>query len=262
MKDPHVRALTYKMKVRENVTFVDPPALDHDEPRFHVHLAVGELRIELHDHHADEQSAKLAVTPFLDAWEMDAALAAHRRDFWFQFERAEVIDRSPQPPGSIVAFGMAVIARATMSAHGTVTVQRAAYPAPPRGFVVTGAVRQLWDRYEATIDDREPPASAGYYCYTTLLGLTPNGTGKSEKLPWVARALSIDEPVLAKLNTLTNKGGPTTARKYSPRPEAHTGAELNWLRMAVRVLTRRLGEWEHDRQAALPMITMSDLPPL
>ena len=261
VKDPHVRALLYTMRVRPNVTYVDPPALDHDEPGFYAHLAAGDLRIDMKDHHASERSARAAVEPFLDAWEMDAALAAHRRDFRFEFARAEVIDRSPQPPG-IVGVGSSVLGRLTMTATATVTSTRTAYPPPPRGFRVTDAVRQLWDRYEAAIDNREPATSAGYYCYTALMALAPPGTKKAQKLPWVARALSIDESVLKRIGELTNKGGPATARKFSPKPTPHTGAELNWLRMAVRLLTRRLGEWEFDRSAALPTITMSELPPL
>lgn len=250
------------MVVRENVTFVDPPPLAHDVPAFRVRLEGGELRIEMVDHFPDEHSAKNAVTPFLDGWEMDAALGAHRRDFWFRFERAEVIDRSPSPPspGRVVGFVFATLANATLVATATVTSLRTTYPAPPRGFLVTGDVRHLWDRYEAAIDGREPATSAGYYCYTVLTALAPSATKKGQRLSWVAQALSIDEPVLRTLNALTNKGDATTARKHSPRPEAHTGAEVNWLRMAVRVLTRRVGEWEYDREAKLPQITMNDLP--
>jgi hypothetical protein len=71
------------------VQFVKPPPIEHAAPGFRAHLADGDLRIELIDEYADVESATQAVAPFLAAWEMDAALTAHRRDFWFQFERAE-----------------------------------------------------------------------------------------------------------------------------------------------------------------------------
>lgn len=262
MNDPHVNALIYTLKVRETVTFVSPPPVLFETPVFAAKLADGELRIDMKEHFADAESAKSAVRGFLDAWELHDALTQHRRDVRFQFERAEIIDRTPSPPGSATGSAMVCLAGVTLSARATVSSQRSLYPVPPTNFMVTDRVRQLWDRYEASVEAREPAPSAGYYCFTTLMALAPHNTKKPDRLPWVASNLGIQPEVLHKLDKLTNKGSPELARKFSPRPIPHTGAEVNWLRMAVRVLALRLGEWEYDRTKELPKVTMSDLPAL
>lgn len=260
MNDPEVVALNYVVKVREGVTFSDPPPLHHETSALRARLENGRLRIEPVAHYADAGAARASVEPFVRAWELDAALVSHRRDFWFEFENAEVRDRSPTP-GPHMAAGSSVI-KMTVSGTASFLVKRAAYPAPPKGFVVTDQVRHLWDRYEASIDGREPATSAGYYCYTALTALAPPGTKKGARVSWVASALNVEDQILRTLSDLTNVGDHRSARKYSPKPRMHTGAEVNWLRMAIRALTHRLGEWEFDRDASLPQLTMSALPPL
>lgn len=249
------------MKVRENVIFENPPPIKHEHkaPHFRAHLESGSLRIDFVDHFADELSAKRAVQPFLDAWEIDAALAYHRREFRFQFEHAEVIDRNPIGNLAGIASGHG---RASATFGGaTVTVGRPEYPRPPKAFVVTETVRQLWDRYEAAVDDREPATSVGYYCYTAITARA-SALPKAKRVAAVAADLCVDAAVFTKLRDLTNKGDPKIARKHSPKPVPLTNAELHWIRMAVRVLTQRLGERECDRGAALQQIIMADLPPL
>jgi hypothetical protein len=257
VNDPHISALVYRLKTRTEFSFVDPPPVEHHAPGFDARLSGDELRIAMREHYPTEKEARAAVQPFVDAWEVDAALAHGRRYFWFLFENSFVVDRQPSQGG--LHGVLQATAQASASMRGTLSASRTTYPPPPTDFHVSALVRDLWDRYEATVDGRELITSAGYYCETGLTSLAP---GKKGKPAWVARTLSIEEAILSKLNRLTNIGSAQTARKHSAQPVSHTGAEIAWLQRAVPMLIRRLGQWEHDRTAKLPILTMADLPPL
>jgi hypothetical protein len=259
VNDPHVVALLYRMKLIEGVTFSEAPPLEFEVKDFRGCLTDNELRIEIKGHIADVESAKAVVEPFLDAWELDAALAVQRREFRFVFERPEVIDRSPI--AGIHGVMVASMPSVQVFGRGTVQVERVEYPPPPPAFAVNAMVRQLWDRYEAMLDGREPVPSAGYYCYTALETLVPRETAKADRATWPAEHLNVALPVLDMLQYLTNRGD-GDARKFSPSPNELTHRQLKWVRTALQLLIRRLGQRTADEHAVLEELTMNDLPKL
>lgn len=78
----------------------------------------------------------------------------------------------------------------------------------------------------------------------------------------VADALGAEPLIFETLNRLTNKGFAAVSRRYTTREDAHTARELERLREAIRISTRRVAEWEADRAAALPHFAIVDFPAL
>lgn len=271
MNDPHVVALHYRMCVRDSVTFESPPPLSHEAGPFTLHLKNGQVVVTMREHFDSEQAAREAVDPFLDTWVLHAALKAHRRDFWFEYEHAEVIDRAPPPePPGVVGAGTALMASFGLHATGTVSTTRRSYPAPPKSFARTPLVEALFHLYQSSVNERRFAAAAGYFALTAIKTRVrePGWPGGVERSRLTASALGVEHAILQTLHDLTTeKGDITTGRKVSDKAELdrsrppHTGPQLNWICEAIRVLALRLGEWEADRSGLSPL-TMAHLPSL
>ena len=258
MRDPHVSALVYTLETDETVVFENPPPLGGEEDKFRWRVADGALRVELKEHHASEQSAQDRVEPFIRAWELWETLRSSRRRIWFDFEKAEIVDRDPPPPGEPQIIEVGPIERAFRVIAPTISTPHLLYPSPPGRFMVSPDVETMWNRYEGYRAGREPLASMAYLCFTVLRA---SAGGNKE----TAKQYGIDLPVLKKLVSLTTEiGDPQTARKVPKggfrRP--HTEIEKKWIESVVRALIRRVGEWAADPDANRPKLTMTDFPPL
>ena len=258
MKDPHVAALRYRVVLAETVSFDQPPPVERETEAFRMRLADGVATFEMVEHHASEESARRCVQPYLQAWEIDVALRFGGPEISFEFEGADVIDRSPPPPGA----GQVIHAKAAMAAAGaldaTVHVTRRHYPEPPQGFVWCPDVETMWHRYTGYLDGRERLTNMAYACLT-VLEASAGGRKKA------AEQYGISDRVLRELGRLTTKiGDKETARKFTDLDECrpHTRAEEAWIEAAVRALIRRAGEWASDSTARLPRLTKSELPKL
>lgn len=257
MRDPHVSALLYRLGTDETVVFANPSPLERETDAFRMRLADGVLRCEMKDHHASEQSARTRVEPYIRAWELWEALRSSRRRIWFDFEKAEIVDRDPPPPGEPQ---VNIVETAKMAFRGYAPTVRSTYqryPDPPRGVAVSPDVETMWSRYEGYLAGREPLASMGYMCLTVL---EASAGGREE----AAKQYRIDMGVLRKLGHLTSEiGGPQAARKVPGggfRP--YTGTEKVWIEAVVKAMIRRAGEWAAAPNADRPRLTMSDFPPL
>lgn len=257
MRDPHVVALHYRLVTDpELFEFENPPPIEHDEPAFRLRLEDGTLRAEMKDHLATAENAREVVEPLLHAWEIDAALRRGRREFCFEFERPEIIDRSPPEPGVIE-----VTASATVRTSGEVRAKiiSRTYPQPPVGFVASQDVQTLMLHLEAFVAGRERLVDAAYFCLTLLERLAGNRRD-------AACMFGIHPKVLSEMGRLTSDqvGDGQTARKLSRKSTLtpHTGDEVSWLQAALRAMIRRVGEHDFDPAATLPTIKMADLPPL
>lgn len=108
-----------------------------------------------------------------------------------------------------------------------------------------------WQQYRA---GREPLQSTAYFVLTLLESMT--GAARGQR-PAAARQFAIAYDVLRTVGKWTaTKGDARTARK-APFV-ALTGHEEVWLKCAVRLLIRRMGEYAAGVQ--LIPITMKDLP--
>jgi len=256
MRDPHVVTLHYRVVTDPLFEFKDPPPIEHEEAAFRLRLEDGKLRVEMKNHHATTESAREVVEPLLTTWEIDAALNRGRREMWFEFDRPELIDRSPPAPGVIEVhetFNVRIRdeARAKITSHS--------YPKPPTHFLASEDVQTLMVHYDAFVAGRERLVDAAYFCLTLL-------ERRAGGRPEAAREFYIDLEVLRKVGFLTSDqvGDGRTARKLSHKStlRPHTGAEVAWLQAALRALIHRVGAYDFDPAASRKRLAMSDLPGL
>ena len=255
--DYHVVSLTYSVKSTEDVTYDAPPPVAFETSEARFHLADAKLTCHMKIHVSTEAAARAVVEPILRAWEVDAGLRLAKAEVRFQFESAELIDRTPVPSGTVSAphAQLTLIGHAptvvTLSTH----VTRQAYPAPPGDFRITPDVETLWHRYQGHLRGQEPLLAMAYFCLTVLEATAGGRVG-------AAATYKIDEPVLRKLGELTSvRGDPRTARKMlTPATPPLSGAEDAWIQETIKQIIWRLG----DRRSLLnlPTITMVDLPRL
>ena len=250
MNDPHVESLNYRLQTGEGLKFTDPPPLPHDEGRFACRLENGHLAVEMREHHTSVAAAREVVESFLDAWEIAETLNRGRREMWFEYANARMIDRTPPPPGASQVIRPMASDAVAVGVGPTVVRGERAYPPPPSGFVVSLDVRMLIARYERYTEGRELLAGTAYACLTYVTKNLANGDADA------ARKFNISRSVL---DTLGRLAGGKGERKY-PSQGPYTPQEEGWVAAAVRILIRRVGE--HAAGSALKQITMADLPKL
>jgi hypothetical protein len=251
------------------MSFNNSPPVEWHTNAFHLRLENGLATLEIIEHYPSEKAARAQVEPYLRAWEVNEALKlAGYREFWFEFDSPDIIDRNPLPPPEspyVVEGSGKFEARASIRAKGQVIRQR--YPAPPEDFILSPDAETLWIRYLGYLNGREPLAAASYMCLTILEASAqrdPRATGGSKRKK-TANLFSIDRKVLDKLGELTsNVGDSQNARKAPENGEfrPHTSAEVAWVKAAIRALILRVGQYDADPNRPLPKLTMADLPKL
>ena len=254
--DFHVVSLRYKLLPSDRVTYVSPPPVEFEEEEVRFRLADGKLTCEMKTHFPTVEAARAVVERILRAWEADADLRWNQGELGFKFDRAEVIDGSPLPPGVIrvhVQGAAATFAVGTVSVH----VSRNHYPEPPGTFRLNPDAESLLLRYQGYLGGREPLLSMAYFSYTVLTANAP-GNGRRKR---AASKYRIHVDVLRKMGDLTScRGDRSTARKAAAAGQPLTDPESAWLQAAVKTLIWRLGD-THSA-TVLPLITLSDLPRL
>jgi hypothetical protein len=253
----HVVSLRYSLKANEQYSYKEPLPVEFETGEARFRLADGELKCDMKKHFASGEDARAAVEPALRAWEVDADLRRNRGDLRFKFERAEVIDRSPQQPGELrgIVHGVgAVSATGTLSTH----VINSTYPEPPsRGFQLTPDVQITLDRHYRYLDGREPLQSMAYFCLTRVERICGPGSRQQHR----ARARSeyrIEPDVLDTMGTLTSEHGDDLTGRKATAKKPLTGSQHLWLEAAVKKLIRQVGIPKTERS----LLRMSDLPPL
>lgn len=156
MRDPHVVALYYRLETDPSLIFKNPQPLDQDVDEFTLRLADGVLTCTMKEHYASAEEAKAVVAPFLRAWELDFALVQGQRELRFIYQKDEIIDRDPPPPGmpQVIQVSAAIAAEAAMQVSAYIS--RREYPAPPTRFTASPDVETLWHRYEGYKQGHEP----------------------------------------------------------------------------------------------------------
>jgi hypothetical protein len=265
MRDPHVVDLYYRLETDPPLIFDHPPPLDHDTDKFTLHLADGALTCTMKRHYASVEEAQAVVTPFLRTWGLDDALERGRCEIRFVFEKAKVIDRDPPPGGQTSS----IHTMATRGAGGRFVLRavRDAYPTPPNPehFTASPDVETLWGRYEGYKKGQEPLLAMAYFCLSFLKWRGSQHPGRGGVYDRVEAQYAIKCEVLDKLGCLTtNLGDATTARKVDKqsRHRPPTPHEAVWIDAAVKMLIRRVGEYDADPAAPWPTLSMHDLPPL
>jgi hypothetical protein len=248
MRDPHVVALHYTLETGPQLAFNDPAPLEKDKEAFTLRLADGHLRVEMKDHFATMDAARLEVQPYLQAWEIATALQHGPGALRFALQRAEVIDRNPSPPGDpITGVVIQTLSGAMVFATATVTIPLRNYPEPPVTFKASPEVFDLWTRYLGYRASTEHLPSMAYYCATAV--------------QHTAAGKTISSKVISHLRYLsTMVGTPQTLRKREAGQELreHTPVETAWMEAVVKRIIQRVGEWAADPNAQWPQITMEE----
>ncbi len=254
MRDPHVQLMHYAVGSGEGISYQDPEPVSFSNHLGTFDLSDNKLRIAPVEHFSEEEEARRAVEPFLRAWEMEADLNSNVGMIRFTFERVELIDRDPPPPGSpqvITVKGVATIS-VDLSASLQITCRK--YPQPPNTFRATPEVQHAYRRWIGFRSGKEPLQSMAYFVLT-LLESAARGRMNA------ARSFNIESAVLGTIGRLSStKGDPSTARKagLGTQFQELTAAEKQWLEKAIPLVIRRLGE--HASGAPLAPIALTDLP--
>lgn len=256
MNDPHVEKLIYRLELTDAGSFVNPPPISGETDVFRLRLENETVTFEFKEHFASVSAARTVVENFQRAWELDDALRRGHPTIRFRYQESELIDRNPPPPGSPLEINL----RGEVNAVGTVsarlTVSRSEYPAPPKDFGVSPDVETMWHRYVGYLEQHEPLQSMAYFCSTVIE--KDFDKGKRAK---AARKYNIDEAVLKKLGHLSsNKGDNKTARKATAIANPLSNKEEEWIKAAVLVIIRRVGEL--NTSSSLRHIEMGVLPEL
>jgi hypothetical protein len=257
--DLHVASLQYSVQPNEQITYVNCPPVDFDTEEARLLLADGKLKCEMKTHFSTAEAARAVVEPILRAWEVDADLRWGRGELRFKFDGADIIDRSPVPPGVTHGCAYAVLPAIMVSAAGTVSihVDRGQYPEPPRSFRLNPDAESILLRYQVHLDGREPLPSMAYFCLTVLEAKVTEGRHRKLR---AAAEYKIDKAVVRKIGELSTDHGDLLNARKATAMKPLTGQERGWLEAAVKMLIWRLGDTR--KRSALPLITMSDLPTL
>lgn len=256
MRDPHVQTMHYEVSSGESISYRNPEPLSFSNHLGTFDLSDGKLRIVPTEHFPDEDDARRAVEPFLRAWEIEADLTSNIGMVRFKFDRTEVIDRNPPPPGSPQVIELKGASMVLVGGSVSVHVTCSKYPQPPETFRATPEVQHAYRRWLGYRSGKEPLQSMAYFVLTLLESAA--GGRKS-----AARSFQIDVPVLGTIGRLSStKGDESTARKAGPGNQFQelSGSEKQWLEEAMRRVIHRLGE--HASGAPLVLISLRDLPSL
>ena len=254
VRDPHVQTMHYAVGAGEGISYRDPEALSFSNHLGGFELVDKELRIKPTEHFSDEREVRTAIEPFLRAWEIEADLTSNVGAIRFAFERVELIDRDPPPPGSpqVIASTGACSAFATVSAAAHLTCRT--YPQPSQTFRATPEVHHAYRRWIGFRSGKEPLQSMAFFVLTLLESVA--GGRKS-----AAHTFQIDFAVLATTGRLSStKGDQSTARKAGRGVQFQelSETEKQWLEEAVRRVILQLGR--HASGAPSAVLSMDDLP--
>ena len=254
MRDPHVQVMNYEVGSGEGISYRDPEPISFSNHLGTFDLRDKKLRISPTEHFSDEDEARRAVEPFLRAWEIEADLNSNVGMIRFKFERAELVDRDPPPPGSSQVIQVKVASMALVGGSVSFHLTCKKYPQPPKTFRATTEIQHAYRRWIGFRSGKEPLQSMAYFVLTLLESAAGGRQG-------AARSFQIDVAVLRTIGQLSStKGDENTARKAGPGIQFQelSGAERQWLEEAVRRVIHRLGE--HASGAPLALISITDLP--
>lgn len=258
MNDPHVVELRYTAKSeRDDVTYDNPPPIEHETPLALYRLADGVLTIHPREHYATEDDARQALEQFLRAWEANTDLNNPVGCLRFEYKHnPHFIDREPpsQSEGGMTIYPHDVYVKTYMEPV-LLTENRRQYPAPPGSFNADSElVRDIMARYRQWNTGGEPFQSMAN---AVLTRIETQAGGRSS----AADSYSISKPVLSSLGKLLGSGRGTAleVRKFtSSKVEPLTAQESEWIRQAIPAIIRQVAAAEAGATPA--QLTMDKLP--
>ena len=256
MKDPHVVALTYKVRHGSDFDYSSAKSLCALTGEVDLRLENGKARFVMRGHHTTEKEARDAIDDYIKAWELAAALEYGPNAFRLEFDCAEIEDRNPTPGVTTLHFKPLRVAVALGTPR--IVTKPPTYPAPPsKGLARSPDVESMYRRFVGYFEGSEPLTSMAYFCLTVLETSTVKCRGRRKA---AATKYGIDEQVLKNLGRLCSAKGGAGARKAEGVDHELSSHERHFLHMAVRAIIRRAAEVAHDPRAPLTPVTLRDLP--
>jgi hypothetical protein len=256
VNDPNVANLVYRFRsTNELDRFTAPTPLDATIDGFDVHLDDGVLTATPHDHFASADDAREILEPQLRDWEAQARVQDVWHSIRFDFEDAQVIDRSPGPGVEVYP----TTARGRVVAFDAVIMRdNSVYPPPATGFRTDPVVDAILGRLDDLDQRRTTLTDAANWVLTKVEDEFGRGAAKGGRRKQAARNLVIGETILSNLGRLAEQNDPKIGRKANRPVKPFTDNERVWMRAAIVLVARRIGE----RNAGGPLgrLTMSDLP--
>ena len=180
MNYPYIKAIYYKLKTVEDVSYENCKMLQYDQPEYKFSLDKNILKCELKDHYSDIESACAFINPLLRAWEIDSAISYDREEICFVYDHADIVEYELPSSGPKVATANVHITSG-INCEIKANIIRKKYPKRPSNFIADPEVETLWFRYNMYIKGKEPLLSMAYFCFTHLLNLAERDKGKGKR---------------------------------------------------------------------------------
>ncbi len=230
MRDPHVQTIHYEITSGEHISYRDPAPLSFSNHLGTFEVAESKLRVTPAERFADEVGAREAIEPFLRAWEIDTDLKSNVGMIRFKFDRIDVVDRDPPPPGTSQVIHAQAGSYMLVGSTATLHLTCSKYPDPPNAFRATPEVQHAYRRWLGYRSGREPLPAMAYFVLTVL-------ESAAGGRPAAALAYQIQPAVLGTLGRLTStKGDESIARKAGAQNQYQdlSDREKQWVEEAVR----------------------------
>jgi len=261
LNKPQVKTIFYKAIPGKNVDYKKAPPIEGSFDHFNVRLENGEVAFEMKAHFSTAEKARAITDDFIKRWEIVTGLEQNPGDLRFVYTNADIIDLEPDEHEGITGtLNLTASDVVVVSEAVSIHIGRGRYPSLPPKFAISPDLEVLYQRYKAFRENRENLTSMAYFCLTVLENRFAKGKRKK-----VAQLYKVEDKILEMIGQLSSrKGASSDARKY---PEGGNfdpldSQERAWLDAAIKRLILRVGEHDFDPNADLPIITMSDLPPL
>jgi hypothetical protein len=251
MRDPHVVALHYKIEHAGYVDYAKAAPFEGETDSFNIRIEQDQATFEMKAHFATVEEARAVVDPYIRRWELHAGLEVAPGTLIFRYDRPEIIERD-QRSGRI--HEASVTMKATAKIDAVLTREMKRYPAPPKHFVASSDVVDMYGRFSSYRAGKEPIGTMAYYCLT-VLEKASDGRQK------ICEKYGIGGKVITTLGRLSSEKGGTASRKADGRAAPLHPMENDWLEAAIKAIIRRVAEYDAGR-SELQKITMADLPKL
>lgn len=256
MNKSHIDKLFYKIIIKDNVDYVNAPAVSLENETFKMVTRNNEVIFEMKRPFSSEQDAKIVTDEFLNKWEIIIGLENAPDDIRFKFYRSEVVHFEPNKNECNV--NLSVSSVGDFEDHATNHVSHHKYPDPPDQFSISPDVETMYLRYKAYCEGRDTLLSMAYLLLTVTQSKAATRREAAEKL-------RIEKEILDTLGELCSiKGDESEARKAPPNgvfiPLEHK--EREWILATCKLLIKRCGEFEFCGTENLFQLKIDNLPSL
>lgn len=262
MRDPHVQALYFNASSDVGTAYQPTASLSFENALGKFEVAANGLKCIPAEDFSSREAARAAIEPFLQAWEISTDLVDRFGALRFSYERADVVDRSPPPAGTLQAIQAEGFISFAAGGSVVATAVLNEYPKPPSGFEATSTVAMCYRRWMKFKAGKEPLQAMAYFVLSVVeTAAKEHISGGAKVRTKASRMFCVDEEVLSTIaNYASARGGEESARKADPKGAYAdlTAAETAWLDHATRVLIRRIGE--HAAGAEMKRVSLRDLP--